>query len=167
MSSEKEKILGIDPGLAITGWGVIDVRRSPFKVLDYGVIRTSSGTALTQRLVTVYNEVGQLIEKFAPQKVAVEQLYFGQNSKTAMTVGQARGVTLLAACHNTAMIEEYTPLQVKSAVCGYGRANKKQVQQMVKNLLKLKEIPKPDDAADALAVAYTAAVTNSRLKGLE
>ncbi len=149
------RILGVDPGTATTGFGVIesDGRRSRF--VDAGVITTPAGEDMGRRLATIYSELTELIGEFKPGAVAVELLYFAANSTTAMSVGQARGVILLAAAQVSCPVHEYTPLQVKQAVTGYGRATKPQIQQMVKQLLALSEIPKPDDAADGLAIALT------------
>jgi crossover junction endodeoxyribonuclease RuvC len=157
--SNPKVFLGIDPGLADTGWGIITGQEN-FKIIKYGIIKTKSGKLIAHRLDYIYTEVSAIIKEFTPQVAAVEKLFFGKNAKTAMIVGQARGVILLACQHQNVEIQEYTPLQVKIALCGYGRAPKIQVQRMVKNLLKLEKIPQPDDAADALAIAYTAAISS-------
>ncbi|MCA9397358.1 crossover junction endodeoxyribonuclease RuvC [candidate division WWE3 bacterium] len=150
-------ILGIDPGLAITGFGVLESRgREDQKVLGYGAIRTPAGMSLPSRLMEIRQELQTLLAQFKPDAVGVEKLYFGKNAKTAMAVGQARGVVLLTLSENNIPIYEYTPLQIKMALTGYGRADKAQVQQLVQQLLRLSEIPKPDDAADGLAIALTA-----------
>lgn len=146
-------ILGIDPGLAIVGYGVIEYVGNKYKVLDYGAITTDSNLDFPERLKRIYDEMSALIEKYKPEDLAMEELFFNKNVKTALKVGQARGVQILCAKNKELDIYEYTPLQVKQAVVGYGRADKSQVQKMVKVLLNLKEIPKPDDVADALAVA--------------
>lgn len=146
-------VLGIDPGLARTGYGVIKKSGEKLQELDYGCISTPSGMELSQRIYIVYKSVLQLVDKFSPQALAVEQLFFCKNVRTAMQVGEARGAVLTAAAQHRVSVFEYTPLQVKQAVAGYGRAGKKQVQQMVCLLLNLDKSPKPDDAADALAVA--------------
>ena len=146
-------ILGIDPGMAIVGYGVIEGNNNTLKAIDYGAITTPSTMETPQRLVTIYDAVQELIVRYQPDEVAIEELFFNKNVKTALTVGHARGVAVLAAAKTGLDLYEYTPLQVKQSVVGYGRAEKAQVQQMVKILLNLKEIPKPDDAADALAVA--------------
>lgn len=146
-------ILGIDPGMAITGYGVIESGNNTLKVIDYGVITTPSTLETPKRLVTIYEGMHDLIARYEPAEVAIEELFFNKNVKTALTVGHARGVAVLAAAKTGLDLYEYTPLQVKQSVVGYGRAEKSQVQQMVKLLLKLEDIPKPDDAADALAVA--------------
>ena len=147
------RILGIDPGYAIVGYGVVDYAGNSFKTVEYGGITTDSKTELSQRLLIIYNELGSLIERVKPDAMSVEELFFNNNAKTAINVGQARGVILLSARIRGVDIFEYTPLQVKQAVVGYGRADKNQVQQMVRMLLGLEKIPKPDDVADALAIA--------------
>ena len=146
-------ILGIDPGIAIVGYGVIECKGNRFKALDYGAITTEANIPFTERIRIIYDDMTTLIDKYNPTDLAIEELFFNKNVKTAIKVGQARGVEILAAVHKGLNIYEYTPLQVKQGVVGYGRAEKRQVQEMVKMLLNLKEIPKPDDAADALAVA--------------
>lgn len=146
-------ILGIDPGYAIVGYGVIKYEGGKMSVIDYGKITTEANIPLSKRLKLIYDSLTQLIETFKPDVVAVEELFFNSNVKTAIAVGHARGVIILAAANKNIKIAEYTPLQIKQAVVGYGRADKNQVQQMVKMFLKLKEVPKPDDTADALAVA--------------
>lgn len=148
-------VLGIDPGIAIVGYGVLNYTGNSFQVLDYGVIRTKSDLDYPRRLEIVYNGVRDLLTKYEIQAVAIEELFFNNNAKTAISVAQARGVIALAAQQQGKPLYEYTPLQVKQGVCGYGRADKKQIQEMVRVLLKLQEIPKPDDAADALAVAIS------------
>lgn len=146
-------ILGIDPGTAITGFGVIEVNGSKSGLIGAGVIRTPADQDLSERLYTIYAELKQLIEEFKPAQMAVEQLYFAANVKTAISVSHARGVVLLLAAQHRLPLGEYTPLEIKQAITGYGRADKQQMQAMVMRLLELSEIPKPDDAADALAVA--------------
>ncbi len=146
-------ILGIDPGTAITGYGFIKFQGNKFQVIDYGCVRTPSGLELHERLGMIYDQLGDLISKHQPTDCAVEELFFNKNAKTALAVGHGRGVALLAAQKAGLKILEFTPLQVKQSVVGYGRAEKAQVQFMVKTLLNLQEIPKPDDAADALAIA--------------
>lgn len=145
--------LGIDPGTAATGYGLVDQCGETLNYLNCGCILTSAKENLQTRLGLIYNKLQALIAATKPAAIAIEKLYFGQNTKTAMAVGQARGVILLAAAESGVKTAEYTPLEVKMALTGYGRADKKQMQQMVKILLGLKEIPRPDDAADALAVA--------------
>lgn len=149
------RILGIDPGLALVGYGLIDVEGSNFNVIDYGVITTESTLDLPTRLEKIYELLIQLIETYQPQDLAIEELFFNKNVKTAITVGHARGVEILACKSKGLEIYEYTPLQIKQAITGYGRAEKSQIQEMIKLLLNLEEIPKPDDAADALGVALT------------
>ncbi len=146
-------ILGIDPGLAIVGYSLVSNSGNEFKVLNYGVIRTSAELDDIERLKIIYNDIIELIEEYQPDHMAVEELFINKNMKTAIKVGQARGVIILAGCKSNLEVFEYTPLQVKQAVTGYGRANKSQVQEMVKSLLNLRKIPRPDDAADALAVS--------------
>lgn len=146
-------VLGIDPGTANTGYGVVVSRGHRFGALDGGVIRTSEPQPLEQRLATIHARMGELIAEHRPDAVAVEELYFGQNVRTAFAVGQARGVVLLAAGSAGVPCFSYTPQQIKQAVCGSGAAAKDQVQRMVGSLLSLPEPPKPDHAADALAVA--------------
>lgn len=146
-------ILGIDPGYAIIGYGVLDFEKGKFRILDYGSITTKSTMEFSMRLKRIYMGIQELIDKYKPDSVAVEKLFFNKNTKTALKVGHGRGVVLLGGAMNDIDVFEYTPLQVKQAVCGYGRADKNQVQQMVKMLLGLREVPKPDDTADALAVA--------------
>jgi crossover junction endodeoxyribonuclease RuvC len=151
-----KKILGIDPGIADTGYGVICGDNNRFKCLAYGSIRTRAGLGLAERLEALALELGSIIDEHRPHVIAVEQLFFCKNVKTALVVGQARGVILLVARQKKLPIAEFTPLQVKQAVSAYGKASKLQVQKMVKILLDMNEIPKPDDAADALAVAWCA-----------
>ena len=146
-------ILGIDPGTATTGYGVIDQEKGETNLVDYGCILTSAKKSMDVRLEEISIKLAEIIKKYQPFEVAVEELFFTNNAKTAIAVGQARGVILLTAKQNHCAVAEYTPLQVKNAICGYGGADKKQVQKMVQLLLKLEEIPKPDDAADALAIA--------------
>jgi len=151
------KILGIDPGFADTGFGVVLRDGSKLKCLDYGSIKTSKALSLSERIEKLENELQKIIKKHRPDQASVEQLFFCTNIKTAISVAQARGVILLTIIKNKIPLLECTPLQVKQAVTGYGKADKKQVQQMVKIILGLKEIPKPDDAADALAMAICGA----------
>ena len=147
------RILGIDPGLATIGYALVDKKTNHFDVLEYGVIKTSADKEDTERLEIIHHNIEELIKEFRPEEMAVEELFFNKNVKTAIMVGQARGVILLAGSQAGLKVYEYTPLQVKQAVVGYGRARKEQVQQMVKALLNLEEIPRPDDSADALAVS--------------
>ncbi len=149
----KIRILGIDPGYAIVGVGIIEYSGNKFTVLDYFALTTEAKEPIGKRIKKIYDELDAVIKKFKPTHMAIEELFFNNNAKTAINVGQARGVILLAAENNDLPVWEYTPLQIKQAVVGYGRAEKTQVQQMVKALLGLCAVPKPDDVADALAVA--------------
>lgn len=153
------RILGIDPGTGILGFGVIDSRAGKGTLVDAGVIRTTAKDDDAVRLKTIYDELTQIIKETNPTEMSVEKLFFAQNVTTAMTVSQARGVILLCGKQAGLNIFEYTPLQIKQALTGYGRADKKQIQEMVKAILSLKEIPKPDDCADALAAAITHSMT--------
>ena len=146
-------ILGIDPGLAIVGWGVVDFSGNKFRTLDYGAIQTPAGMSTEDRLVAIYDELSAIICRYKPAAMAVEELFWNTNQTTGIRVSQARGVILLCAAQHKIDIAEYTPLQVKQAVVGYGRADKKQVIAMVTTLLNLSKPPKPDDTADALAIA--------------
>ncbi|GGG83496.1 crossover junction endodeoxyribonuclease RuvC [Paenibacillus radicis (ex Gao et al. 2016)] len=147
------RVLGIDPGIAIAGFGFIDKVGHKLTPVQYGCIQTAAGTPSQERLLQVYDSAVALIDKYKPDAVAIEKLFFNRNVTTAFDVGQARGVIILAAAQRGLPVSEYTPLQVKQAVVGYGKAEKRQVQEMVKMFLKLSAIPKPDDVADALAVA--------------
>jgi crossover junction endodeoxyribonuclease RuvC len=149
------RILGIDPGTGILGFGIIDVERGNPQLVDAGVIRTPVKEDDAIRLQVIYEELSDIIAQTKPTEMSVEKLFFAQNVTTAMTVAQARGVVLLAGKQAGLTIYEYTPLQIKQALTGYGRAEKKQIQEMVRVILKLKVIPKPDDCADALAAAIT------------
>lgn len=146
-------IMGIDPGYAIVGFGIVDYKNNKFDLLSYGAITTEAKTDFSDRLIRIYEGIDSLIKKYRPDAIAIERLYFTTNQKTAIDVAQARGVILLAARQNLINVSEYTPLQVKGAVVGYGKAEKKQVMEMTRVMLGLKDYPKPDDAADALAVA--------------
>ena len=145
--------MGIDPGVATTGFGLVRLLGDRLLYVQHGCILTTPKDSPQQRLAKIYAEMKQLILEHKPQFIAVERLFFGENSKTAMAVGQARGIVMLAAAEAKVHLSEYTPLEVKVAITGYGKADKKQIQQMVKTLLKMPEIPRPDDAADALAIA--------------
>lgn len=147
------RILGIDPGIAIVGFGFIDKQGSKCIPVQYGCIQTEAHTPEEERLLHVYEGIVQLIDKYKPDAVALEKLFFNRNVTTAMTVSQARGVMVLAATQKALPIAEYTPMQIKQAIVGYGKAEKRQVQEMTRMFLKLQAIPKPDDVADALAVA--------------
>jgi crossover junction endodeoxyribonuclease RuvC len=156
-------ILGLDPGIADTGYGVIRDNGNSIECLTYGSIQTSSKLPLVDRLEELFNSLNNIIKEYKPDKAAVEDLFFNKNVKTALIVGQARGVIMLSLKVNKIDLQEFTPPQVKQAVSSYGRATKNQVQKMVKMILKLEEIPKPDDAADALAVAICALNNNKFL----
>jgi crossover junction endodeoxyribonuclease RuvC len=147
------RVLGIDPGIAIVGFGVVDQQGNRLKAIEYGSIQTEAKFTTATRLKQIYDACTLLFKKHQPQVVAIEKLFFNRNVTTAFTVGQARGVMMLAAEEAGIPVTEYTPLQVKMAVVGYGQAEKRQVQEMVKVLLGLSQIPKPDDVADALAIA--------------
>lgn len=153
-------ILGIDPGYAIVGYGLVNSEKGNFSVIDYGVITTPKDEAMPTRLAMIGDAMTKLIEKYKPDCVAVEELFFSNNQKTAINVAQARGVIVLTAINHCGKLYEYTPMQIKQAMTGWGKADKAQIQAMVTRLLKLKSTPKPDDAADALAVALTHAQTN-------
>ena len=149
------RIIGIDPGTGILGFGIIEVTKGKPKLVDGGVIRTPVKEDDAVRLQTIFEELSDIIASTKPAEMAVEKLFFAQNVTTAMTVAQARGVVLLAGMQAGLKISEYTPLQIKQAITGYGRADKKQIQEMVRVILGLKTIPRPDDCADALACALT------------
>ena len=151
------RILGIDPGIARCGWAVINSEHSVVKSIDYDCIETDSKLSTEKRLSKIYSQVSALIKKHKPDVLSIEDLFFGANSKTAFVVGQARGVILLAAAENKLKVSIYSPLEVKMAVTGYGRADKNQVAQMVKVILKLEKMPKLDDTTDALAIALAEA----------
>jgi crossover junction endodeoxyribonuclease RuvC len=153
------RVLGIDPGTGILGFGVIDVDRGQATLVDAGVIRTPVKEDDAVRLLTIYEELTDIINQNKPTIMSVEKLFFARNVTTAMTVAQARGVVLLCGMQSNMTIFEYTPMQIKQAITGYGKADKKQMQEMVRVILKLKEIPRPDDAADALAAAITHTMT--------
>ncbi|HUC87636.1 MAG TPA: crossover junction endodeoxyribonuclease RuvC [Candidatus Binatia bacterium] len=159
------RILGIDPGTGILGFGVIETGVNGSRLVDAGVIRTLSTSDDALRLSVIFDELTDIITATKPQVMAVEKLFFAQNVTTAMTVSQARGVVLLCGQQAGLAIFEYTPLQIKQALTGYGRADKKQIQNMVKVLLKLKAVPRPDDCADALAAAITHSMTNQLIVG--
>ena len=146
-------MLGIDPGYAIVGFGIVDYQGGKYKAVDYGAITTEADMPFPQRLQYIYNEIVSVIIQYDPDEMAIERLYFQNNQKTAIDVAQARGVILLAAQMNNLSVSEYTPLQVKSAVTGFGQAKKNQVMEMTRRLLKLEKVPRPDDTADALAMA--------------
>lgn len=158
-------ILGIDPGYAIIGYGVLEYSNNHFRVIDYGAVTTPAGMEFNRRLEIIYDELDILMSKHKPDVMAIEKLFYNTNAKTVIDVAQARGVTVLAAQKHGLEIAEYTPLQVKQSVVGYGRAEKKQVQEMMRIMLKLEKIPKPDDTADALAMAICHAHTSGSLVG--
>ncbi len=147
------RILGIDPGFAIVGYGFVDYHKAKFKAVDYGAVTTPAGMDFGQRLGIIYKQCNAMIDYMHPDVLAIEKLFFTNNQKTGIDVAQARGVILLAASQHSLPVAEYTPLQIKQAVTGYGRAEKKQVMEMTRQILKLEQVPKPDDTADALAVA--------------
>ncbi len=146
-------VLGIDPGYAIVGWGIVDITASRLTPVAFGAITTQAGEPFPQRLLKISQKTAALLEKYKPQAVSIEKLYFNTNTTTAIDVAQARGVIVNEVARRNIDIFEYTPIQVKLAVVGYGHAEKKQVMEMTRQLLKLKEVPKPDDTADALAIA--------------
>jgi len=159
--------IGIDPGTAITGYGLVkEEEDGSLTVVDYGVIQTSAEHAMPDRLVQIYQQLKQIISLHNPQSGAVEKLFFARNVRTALSVGQARGIALLALAESEISIDEYSPNEIKLAVVGYGGADKKQVQMMVQALLELEQVPQPDDAADALAVAICH-LHSARMRALE
>lgn len=147
------RVLGIDPGYAIVGWGVVNYDRNRFAPLAFGAVTTPAKTAFSYRLNKIYDDVYQIIQQYRPEALAIEKLFFNTNTTTAIDVAQARGVILLAAQQQSLPVFEYTPLQVKQAVTGYGKADKKQVMELTRRLLNLEKVPRPDDTADALAMA--------------
>lgn len=153
-------ILGIDPGYAIIGWGVIEYQHSTFKVLGFGAITTDAETPFSQRLKIIFDDMNYIFKKYNPDVMSMEKLFYNSNQKTVIDVAQARGVITLAAEISDTPIYEYTPLQVKQSVTGYGRAEKKQVMEMTRSILNLSKVPKPDDTADALALAICHAHCN-------
>lgn len=152
------RIIGIDPGTGILGFGVIDAKGSDFRMVTAGVIRTPAHTPLDERLVEIFDGLVEIIAETKPSVMSIEKLFFARNVTTAMSVSHARGVAMLAGKKADLQIAEYTPLQIKQTVTGYGKADKKQMQEMVRMQLKLQQVPKPDDAADALAAAITYAL---------
>lgn len=163
------RILGIDPGYAIVGFGVVDYAGMNFAPLEYGAITTEAGTVFADRLTAIYDDLDFLIDRWKPDCIALERLFFTSNQKTVIDVAQARGVIILCAAQRKIPLYEYTPLQVKMAVVGYGKAEKKQVMDMTRRILHLEQIPKPDDAADALAIAicHGHSATGMRLQEAE
>ena len=158
-------ILGVDPGYAIVGYGVINYECNRFSIIDFGAITTKAGVPFCRRLECIYDEITEIIEKTKPQALAMEKLFYNNNAKTVIDVSQARGVLMLAAQKSGMEVFEYTPLQVKQSVVGYGRAEKKQVQEMTRVILNLDKVPKPDDTADALAMAICLAHSSGSLMG--
>lgn len=156
------RIIGIDPGTGILGFGVIDVAKGRAKLVTAGVVKTPAHTPLPDRLSEIYNSLTEIISETNPDVMAIEKLFFAQNVTTAMSVAHARGVAMLTGTQAGMTIEEYTPLQIKQTLTGYGRADKKQMQEMVRLQLNLKVVPKPDDAADALATAITHSLMSRR-----
>lgn len=164
------KILGIDPGFAILGYGVIEMRGNHFEVCGYGAITTDPEMDMPDRLKQLYCSLMEIINEYQPDEASIEELFFNKNTKTALLVGQARGVAIVACSNSGLKIYEYTPLQIKQGLVGYGRAEKKQIQHMVKTILNMKEVPKPDDTADALAAAIChghSAIYHNRFQGLK
>lgn len=155
------RILGIDPGTERTGWAVVDSAGHDFSALDYGCVITSKQDSLSARLLSIWENLNSIIAKHNPEVVAVEELFFAKNAKSAIDVGHGRGICLLAAASHGLPVEEVTPLQVKSSVVGYGNATKEQVGTMVQRILGLQKIPRPDDTCDALAIAITACTKRS------
>jgi len=160
------RVIGIDPGTAITGWGIVEGSGSELQMVAVGTITTAAGTPLPERLQIIYHELTAIIEQWQPSTAAIEELFFSKNAKTALAVGHGRGVAMLALANADLSITEYKPLEVKQAITGHGGADKKQMQQMVKLLLALDDIPRPDDAADALAIAICH-LHSARLRLLE
>ncbi len=159
------RILGIDPGYATIGYGVVDYNGVSFKTVGYGAVITKPDVPFNDRLLLIYNDLVTVIEKYRPDSMSIEKLYFNTNTTTAIDVAQARGVIVLSARQKGVPVFEYTPLQVKQAITGYGRAEKHQVMEMVKNLLSLSAVPRPDDTADALALALCHGHTSGSLYG--
>lgn len=155
------RILGVDPGTATTGWAIIEKEGDQLQPLAYGHISTAKEHTDDERILEISHDLGEIIQKYRPEEAAIESLFFFKNQKTVIQVAQARGAILLTLSQNSVRVSSYTPLQVKQALTGYGRAEKQQMQQMVKGVLRLSSIPKPDDVADALAIAVCHA--NSRL----
>ena len=157
------RVIGIDPGYAIVGYGILEYSGFDFRLLEYGAVTTPAHMPFPQRLSTIYNDLTSLLEEFSPQSMSIEKLFFTSNQKTVIDVAQARGIVLLSASLKNIPVYEYTPLQVKQAVVGYGKAKKNQVMDMTRRILHMKNIPKPDDAADALAIAICHCHTSNSL----
>lgn len=153
-------ILGIDPGLATVGYAVIDAQDRSCKLLEYGCIKTAAGMPLPERLLLIYKELTGIIEQFQPEEMAIEELFFSKNVTNGLLVSQARGVEILCAVQQGIPVYEYKPMHIKQAITGYGRADKKQMQLNIKMLFSMRDIPKPDDAADAIAVAFCHAMSH-------
>lgn len=162
--SKEQIILGIDPGFGRIGWGIIIKKASKDSLIEYGCIETVPNSPLSSRIFQIYKNILEIMKKYKPSVIASEELFFGANVTTALNVGQARGVIMLAAYQQNIPMFFYKPVEIKMAVTGYGRGDKSQIQHMVKLILKLKDIPKPDDAADALAIALTHSFSNKVLK---
>lgn len=163
MKKRTSRVLGIDPGTGRTGWAVVEGNRARQELVASGCFETKPKMKQSKRLKLIFEKVQELVQEFEVGEAAVEELYFFKNAKTVIRVGEARGATIAALEQKGVVVYDYTPLQVKQTVSGYGRADKKQVQQMVKRILRLEEVPKPDDAADAVAVALTHFFTNKNL----
>jgi len=164
----REKILlGIDPGLAKTGFGIVGEQGNRLKCYSYGIIKTHSNEEMSKRLLALYQKMQELVQKYSPREMVLEKIFFSRNVKTAFQVGQARGVVILTAAQNDIPVFEYTPLEIKKAITGYGQAEKKQVQTLVKSILNLKEKPHPDDASDALGAAICHIQTQNWRKKVE
>lgn len=161
------RILGIDPGYAIVGYAIINYEHGGFRPISFGAVTTAADLPFERRLTAIYDDLTALIAHYKPEEMSVEKLFFNTNQKTVIDVAQARGAVILAAAKSGLPIYEYTPLQVKCSIVGYGRAEKKQVQEMTRTILHLKEIPKPDDAADAVALAMTHAYSLTARKVLK
>lgn len=147
------RVIGIDPGTATTGWAIIEVKNNKAKPLDFGFISTKKNKSDEERLLEIFSDLEKIIKKYRPQEAAIEKIFFFKNQKTVIEVAQSRGAILLTLQQKNVKVASYTPLQVKQALTGYGRAEKKQIQEMTKNILGLKYVPKPDDVADAIAIA--------------
>lgn len=161
--SEKKRILGIDPGYATIGFGIIEAERGCYRLLQYGTIKTPPELEFSQRLLVIYQDMNQLLEAVSPDVIAIEELFWGHNVTTGIGVSHGRGVILLSAAQRDLPIFEYTPMQIKQAVVGYGNASKLQVMDMTKRLLRMDKVARPDDAADAIAVALCHARSSTSL----
>lgn len=159
------RILGIDPGTGKLGYGIIDVEKGKMELVTYGCVTTPVGEEISKRLVIIFDNFKEILDKYKPDLLAVEKLFFARNVTTAMNVGEARGVVMLVGALNQVRVSEYTPLQVKQAITGYGRAEKGQIQRMVQHILKMEKPPRPDDAADALGIAICASSDLNNLGG--